>query len=982
MSEVELITVEVVNPDAAAVTVEVLGDDGPVIEFETPIDQVSVDVLAGNFGATGPQGPAGPQGPEGPQGPAGSDGVDGTDGVDGAAGAQGPTGPQGPAGNDGADGRDGAAGEDGQGLNPRGDYDVGNTYSRLDLVHHFDGSWTATQDVPLNTLPPEDGSNSNAYWDRSARDGEDGAKGDQGDQGDQGETGPQGPTGPTGPTGPQGPAGADGQNGAPGEDGQDGAPGQDGADGTDGVDGVDGRSFIWRGDYDNTATYLVDDVVSDQDSSWICVQTATGNAPPTLPTEANSYWNLMVTSSDGDGTDVATVQAIAAGSTLGLQQQLLANEGQAAKTVLAVGATNTGKVQGVSLGAGNVVEVYASGADFNAGNALYREFMNFAEPICFTGLANGAIITSSEGFYGVSEQYDGATAYGPMPLLSYGLSFEKTFLFGFRQFHLNAGLIHVVNGPLDNVIQLTFGDGTVVQGQESIALTPWQHITLTGDGDAEYILSGTNRMMACLQSRMDFPAFRDNRLVMPLTNDGITWPRRGFVSALYNNTKVNYYARWGGAGDLNGVTGVSPGAPFDIQDIANLQNYLPDGATRFRAAGLISAFSGADGAGSEATPLMPISAMAQVIAQPFHIGDGTWLGDESGIALASCYECEAKYYEYDEVSGGVVERYHIQLTRNESITLDSPEKQFHPAAAGIANDVSEGVFALDGDLKPGVIVATAPVMMVAQNGDVNLQPTIRSQNDTTTTSIITESDESLMLGWTPDALQAEITTDADGFERLRKVDAAGDEFWALLAEEVPSPSLKSQNNLGDLGNLPAAQDNFGLAYRLIRSVEISEPVRSVDFTELDETLYDSYLFIGHELRAEANTPVEWLISIDGGVNYLEENYFYYTTSQSLSYGWYNVENAQNLGPSTLSETGPWMDTGLRFKLEMLEPHSNGFKSALVHSQYLNDSASLELNTVNLFHEETASINAVRFMPSDLIGNLLAGTIQMYGRVKG
>ena len=118
---------------------------------------------------------------------------------------------------------------------------------------------------------------------------------------------------------------------------------------------------------------------------------------------------------------VADAGSAAAGSTLGLEQQLLANAGQPARTILAVGYTTSGKVQGVSLGSGNTIEVFASGADF-PNNVLYREFMEFGEPICFTGLSNGAIIRSTQGFYGFSEQLDGLDE-SPMPLLSYGLAF-------------------------------------------------------------------------------------------------------------------------------------------------------------------------------------------------------------------------------------------------------------------------------------------------------------------------------------------------------------------------------------------------------------------------------------------------------------------------------------------------------------------------------------------------------------------------------
>ena len=70
-------------------------------------------------------------------------------------------------------------------------------------------------------------------------------------------------------------------------------------------------------------------------------------------------------------------------------------------------------------------------------------------------------------------------------------------------------------------------------------------------------------------------------------------------------------------------------------------------------------------------------------------------------------------------------------------------------------------------------------MVIAQNGDLDLQPTIRSQNGTTTTSIKTSADETLMLGWTPDLLRAQITTDENGFLRQRGIDGNGAELWRL-----------------------------------------------------------------------------------------------------------------------------------------------------------------------------------------------------------
>jgi len=128
--------------------------------------------------------------------------------------------------------------------------------------------------------------------------------------------------------------------------------------------------------------------------------------------------------------DPSETGAISAGSTLGLEQGLLAKAGQPGLTVLAVGYTTS----------------------FSAGNVLHREFMSLGEPICFTGLSNGAIIQASQGFYGFSEQLNGSYE-SPMPLLSYGLSFKSTFFYAFRNSNIyapnsnsaNQGWVHIVN---------------------------------------------------------------------------------------------------------------------------------------------------------------------------------------------------------------------------------------------------------------------------------------------------------------------------------------------------------------------------------------------------------------------------------------------------------------------------------------------------------------------------------------------------------
>lgn len=492
---------------------------------------------------------------------------------------------------------------------------------------------------------------------------------------------------------------------------------------------------------------------------------------------------------DTTNSPVATV-ADAQGSTLGLEQGLLASAGQPALTVLAVGYTNTGKVQGCSLGDGNVIEVYASGDDFSSGTVLHREFMALGEPICFTGLSNGAIITSTQGFYGFSEQLDGADE-SPMPLLSYGLSFKFTFMFAFRNCQTyapagtsgNQGWVHVVNGPLASTLKFTTGTGVTVQGQEDIQLAPWQYHRLYTSGNQEYIIESTNPVMACHAANMDSnPAgrFYDSRLIMPLTNDGITWPRSGFVSAPYDNTVVDWFVRDGAEGSLNSGNGVSPGSPVDfdagapVGTGANDSDYEPNGATRVFAGGLISAYSGADSAGLEASPLMPTSAMSQVVAQPLYIAD-TGDGGDSGVAIASPYVGTAKVYEWNDLNSSLDLAYTVPLNRN-GVIVTSKEDQKHPSAGLVANESSNGSVTLVGQLDAGVVIADVPITVVVQNGTPSLIPNVRSQNGTTTSAIVTQDDETLSLGWTPTTLKAEITEGTDGI-LYKRVITGGAETW-------------------------------------------------------------------------------------------------------------------------------------------------------------------------------------------------------------
>lgn len=485
------------------------------------------------------------------------------------------------------------------------------------------------------------------------------------------------------------------------------------------------------------------------------------------------------------------VLPLAKGGALSLEQSLLASDGQPALTILAVAATNTDRVQGCSLGDGNVVEVFANGADYNSNTVLYREFMQAGEPICFSGVANGAIITSTQGFYGASEQINGGNE-SPMPLMSLGLAFTDTFLYAFRNSEdstgANRGEIYVVCGALPAEVTLT-RNNIVVNGQENIALEPFERVVLETNANAEYRLQATSFVMGAVQARMTggtSSRFYDARLVMPTTNDGITWPRSGFVSAPYDNTVVDYYVRDGASGDFT----VSPNSPIDFDGAtgtgADDSDYEPAGATRVKAKGLISAYSGADSSGLEASPLMPTAAMSQVVAQFLYIDD-SGDGGNSGVAIASPYEGTAKVYEWNSVTGVADLAYTIPLTKGVNgagITLTTPEDQFYPASGILANEaglVADASYVeLVGDLGAGYIVADVPITVVIQNALPTHTPDVRTQNGGTTTSLVSDDDETLTLGFTPASLKAEITTDLDGYLRKREITGSGVVTYPLV----------------------------------------------------------------------------------------------------------------------------------------------------------------------------------------------------------
>lgn len=494
----------------------------------------------------------------------------------------------------------------------------------------------------------------------------------------------------------------------------------------------------------------------------------------------------------GRGVDLSQVLSVAAGSTLGLEQQLLAQAGQPARTVRAVAYTTTDRTQGVSLGPNNMVVCYASGADYNAGNVLHREFLADGEPIVLPSLPPGAIITSTAGFDGASEQINGS-AESPMPLMSYGLSFRESFAFAFRSSGVYApgttangqGWVHVVNGPLPSVAEFAFGSGTVVRGQTGVELAPWQYHRFYTQGANEYLLRSTNPVMAAIQADMSEGGgkFVDSRHWMPLAGEIVGWPREGFISSLFQSV-CDWWVRDGASGRFNSGNPFGPGTPIDTDAAppvgtgANDWQYRPDGFSRYAGPGLFSALSGADGAGVEATAFLPTSAMSTKVAQPFFILDALD-GARSGMSLGSLYEGTAKYMEWDAAQGRVVERFNVNLTRKIGEPTTTAAHQQFPCSASVSGSVADNVIPMGGDVAPGYWLATVPIVLISQNASANHTPPLRSVNGTTAAAIVCDDDETLCLGHTPPEHTPELRVGSDGLTYRRVIGSGGSESWVV-----------------------------------------------------------------------------------------------------------------------------------------------------------------------------------------------------------
>ena len=112
-----------------------------------------------------------------------------------------------------------------------------------------------------------------------------------------------------------------------------------------GTNGTNGTSFTWLGAYNGATAYVANDVVSYNNSSYICILASTGN----LPTNT-TYWSLMALAGAGDVVGPASSVA----------NEIALFDGASGKLIKS--ATTTGVLKATS----GVIAAASAGTDYVA----------------------------------------------------------------------------------------------------------------------------------------------------------------------------------------------------------------------------------------------------------------------------------------------------------------------------------------------------------------------------------------------------------------------------------------------------------------------------------------------------------------------------------------------------------------------------------------------------------------------------------------
>ena len=194
--------------------------------------------------------------------------------------------------------------------------------------------------------------------------------------------------------------------------------------------------FNWKGAYNSSTAYVVDDVVSHSGSSYICILASTGNAPTNT-----TYWQQM-SAAGTDGTDVGTI--------ITTQGDILYRDGSGLQR-LAIGTAN--QILQVNSGAtaleytakpeGNLVQqvVMNSSTGYSvANNSAYQHASAWDIAITPTNANNRLVYTISS---------HGASRYGSNG--TSGAQFKVQSVVGGSSTDISGSETQVGYGNLNNV---------------------------------------------------------------------------------------------------------------------------------------------------------------------------------------------------------------------------------------------------------------------------------------------------------------------------------------------------------------------------------------------------------------------------------------------------------------------------------------------------------------------------------------------------
>ena len=367
----------------------------------------------------------------------------------------------------------------------------------------------------------------------------------------------------------------------------------------------------------------------------------------------------------------------------------------------------------------------------------------------------GTIFRSTKGIAGVSSPF-------PLPL---GLASLSDTYFRFFAFRFDV-YVYATSAGLESTVTLFASDEiTVVDGPTVVA--PYQTIRLacTSGAVAEFVVVATNNVY-CGTVASDAVGStatinRDTRLVPPMSLELMAYNRFNRVTARETGTLVRWYRQNG----ETGIVTVNAGTPQAIytgaineeagpNNAGSTVDYEEDGWLILKADKPISCFSGADGAGSNATPGWPLDQLAQLFPNPANIDDQL-RADQASISIASPYEGSAFIYDS---TGALLAT--IALTR--AVAVTTAADQLYPASA---------------QWQP--IDQTLPLLPNYLGGWVETNvPAFCVMNFRGGTAFPSDNgDETAIPGTTPEEIRAVIKKDASGIFRRRDIDAGGIETW-------------------------------------------------------------------------------------------------------------------------------------------------------------------------------------------------------------